>query len=106
MKWWRWLSILMVVVMLGSIITPAMAQDYLFRVEQQQIEVLVNDDGTVSLYYTINFYCEPGAHVIDYVDIGMPNSSYELRSVSAEVDGKVITDITNSTYVVPGITLG
>jgi len=106
MKWWRWLSILMVVVMLGSIITPAMAQEYLFRVEQQQIEVLVNDDGTVSLYYTINFYCEPGAHVIDYVDIGMPNSSYELRSVSAEVDGKVITDITNSTYVVPGITLG
>ena len=105
MKWWRWLSILLVMMMLAGFSIPVQAQDYLFQVEQQQVEVQINDDGTVSLYYTINFYCEPGAHAIDYIDIGMPNGAYELNSVSAEIDGKVIKDISNSTYEVPGITL-
>ncbi len=44
--------------------------------------------------------------MIDAVDIGVPTSDYDLSSVTAEINGKTITDISTSPYVDPGVAVG
>lgn len=102
----RFLGLLVAVMMLFSITGTALAQDYSFAVPEEQVVVYVNEDGTVSLDYTIVFENQPGAHVIDYVDLGMPNDNYDIGSITASVDGQPITDIATSEYVQPGVALG
>lgn len=102
----RFLGLLVTVMMLFSITGTALAQDYSFAVPEEQVVVYVNEDGTVSIDYTIVFENQPGAHEIDYVDLGMPNDNYDLASVTSTVDGKVINDIQPSEYVQPGVALG
>jgi hypothetical protein len=45
------------------------------------------------LDYVFTFSNDSGADPIDYVDIGLPNDSYDLNSVTADVNGKSIGDI-------------
>ena len=68
----------------------ALAQDYYFGVEQETVHVYWNEDGTLSLDYTLVFVNQPGAHAIDFVDMGMPNSSFDMGSVSADVNGSAV----------------
>ena len=84
---------------------PAAAQDYRFQVPDEAAVVTINTDGSISIDYTITFTNDSGAHPIDIVDIGMPNSDYVLNSISAQVDGKKITKITQSDVVNPGISV-
>ena len=84
----------------------ALAQTYLFSVEETNVDVTINENGTMTLDYTITFLNDPSADAIDYVDIGVPTSSYHLSNITAQVDGKAITDIEKSPYVNPGIALG
>jgi hypothetical protein len=65
----------------------AYAQEYLFAVERETVDVYWNADGTSSLEYTFHFVNQPGAHAIDFVDVGMPVSSFDISSVTADVDG-------------------
>lgn len=95
-----------VFVLLAVSFVPASAQTYYFRIEKSDINLFINPDGTASVEYTLVFYNEPSADPIDYVDIGMPNTNYNLGSITAEVDGKTITDITSSPYVRNGIAFG
>jgi hypothetical protein len=44
-----------------------------------------------------------GADPIDVIDFGLPNSSYDLATASAAVDGVPLTDISTSPYVTPGV---
>lgn len=81
------------------------AQTYLFSVEETQVTVIIQDDGTMAIDYTITFVNDPSADAIDFVDIGLPNTDYSLGSITAEVDGNQITNIENSPYVT-GIALG
>lgn len=106
MKKTRWIGLLLTVFLLSVVITPVFAQDYLFAVPEATVEVFVNSDGTATIEYYYLFQNQPGAHPIDYVDIGLPNSNYNLSNVTAEIDGHNITDITDSPYVTPGIALG
>ena len=103
---YRWISLLIVLLMLGGSVTNALAQDYRFQVEQIDAEVFVNEDGSLSIDYTYVFKNDPSGHPIDYVDIGLPNDNFVLSSVSADVDGKPITDIQRSDYVQYGVALG
>jgi hypothetical protein len=66
----------------------AAAQSYSFNVPQETVHVYLNEDGTMALDYNITFANDPGGHVIDYVDMGMPNGNFSLGSVSADVGGK------------------
>ena len=43
-----------------------------------------NADGTSSLEYTFHFDNQPGAHAIDFVDVGMPVSTFDMSTVSAD----------------------
>ncbi len=54
------------------------AQTYLFSVEETQVNVIINDDGTMAIDYTITFVNDPSADAIDFVDIGIPTSAYNL----------------------------
>jgi len=102
----RWLGGFLCLILIFTSFTSAAAQTYLFQVENEVVNVFINADGTTSIEYTIDFYNEQSADPIDFVDIGLPNSSYDLSSITAEVDGKPISHIKRSQYVNPGIELG
>lgn len=67
------------------------AQDYYFSLDKLTVDVYWNADGTSSLDYYLTFTNQPGGHVIDFVDVGMPNSSFDFSSIQAEIDGKPLT---------------
>lgn len=71
--------------------TSAVAQEYSFSVPRERVRVMVNSDGTLSADYFFDFQNAPGAHVIDFVDVGLPNSSYDYNSISADVDGSPVS---------------
>jgi hypothetical protein len=64
--------------------------DLSFRLEREVVQVYWNADGSESLDYTLTFSNDPGAPMIDYVDIGMPNSHFDMDTVKADVtaDGR------------------
>jgi hypothetical protein len=99
-------SLIFSLFLLVSIISPVLAQDYFFEVPEQEINVFIEPDGSTTIEYYYLFQNAAGAHIIDYVDIGMPgNSTYSLGDITATIDGQTITDIQDSEYV-DGIALG
>lgn len=85
--------------------TSVEAQNYQFEVTVMEVEAYIEEDGTLSLWYLIEFQNRAGASPIDFVDIGMPSSDYSLNAIQAEVDGKSITKIESSPYVPNGFAL-
>ena len=102
----RWLSLFLAVLLLAVTVYPVLAQDYAFEVPQASADITINSDGTATLEYVYQFKNSPGAHAIDFVDIGLPNGNYSLSNVTASVNGSPIRDIQDSPYVTPGIALG
>jgi len=94
---------LIIAMMLGMSIQPVHAQNLSFEVPKQEVVVFVNSDGSISLDYTITFKNLPSGDAIDIVDIGLPNSNYDLKSISAEINGKPATLIRPSEFVNPGV---
>lgn len=94
---------LLIAMMLGLSIQPVQAQNLSFEVPKQEVVVFVNSDGSISLDYTITFKNLPGRDAIDIVDIGLPNQNYDLKSITAEINGKPATLIRPSEYVSPGV---
>ncbi len=88
-----------VVIVLIALALPvsALAQDYYFGVEQETVHVYWNEDGTLSLDYTLVFNNQPGSHAIDFVDMGMPNNSFDMDTVSADVNGSTV-DVDRGEY--------
>lgn len=101
------LSVVLLVALALAVLAPAaLAQDYSFNVEKNQVDLYINPDGTIDIVYELTLVNDPGAHPIDFVDVGMPNDSYSLSGVRASVDGVPLTDIEHSPYVQPGIAVG
>ena len=55
----------------------AQNQSYKFSLDKEVVNVYWNADGTLSLDYVWTFTNQPGAHVIDFVDVGMPNGNFD-----------------------------
>jgi len=94
----------MAILILAVLITAlspgvATAQEYSFSVPKNYSNVYINHDGSISIAYSLTFSCDPGAHPIDIVDIGLPNSNYNLSSAKASINNVALTDIRKSTYV-------
>lgn len=104
----KWLALIIVLLLLVTQFSSVAAQNLSFQVERSDASISINADGTASIDYLIVFYNEPGADPIDYIDIGLPNNSYDLGGITADVDGKTISDIEESTYatVDSGVALG
>jgi hypothetical protein len=94
--------LMLVLILLVLIPSTAFAQDYYFSVERETVHVYWEADGTMDLIYEMVFYNQPGAHPIDYVDIGLPNYNYYDSNISADVDGIPITYISSSEYAGSG----
>lgn len=98
---------LYILLLVGLLITPTAvsAQSYAFEVTVMEVEAYIEEDGTLSLYYLIEFQNRPGAKAIDFVDVGMPSSSYSLNVIQAEINGKTVSKIARSSYVPNGFAL-
>ena len=106
MKKFRLFLLILLFIGLFGLPKPATAQDLRFEIPVTEVEVYVEEDGTFSIWYLIDFQNMTGAAPIDYVDIGMPTSAYSLDNIQAEVNGEEITNIENSPYVANGFALG
>jgi hypothetical protein len=97
------MALALIALLVGLWATPVGAQQYAFSVDKNISHVYINKDGSIDVEYWITFTCQPGYHVIDIVDIGMPNEHYDLSSVRADIGGVQLTDIRPSEYVKPGV---
>ena len=94
----RLLTILFILLIAFGLPISTLAQgDYYFSVDEETVNVYWNSDGTVSLNYVFVFTNQPGAHIIDFVDVGMPNYSFDMDTVSADVGG-VPVSVSSSDY--------
>ncbi len=86
---------------LAALAGPTLAQEYSFTLPRNTSWLVVTPAGQADLYYELTFVCDPGAHPIDIVDIGMPNGSYQLDGAMARVGQTELDDIRVSEYVKP-----
>jgi hypothetical protein len=87
----RIFSFLLVLVLAFGLVSSVSAQNYSFTLEREVVDVFVNSDGTLTVQYAFTFANAPGASPIDFVDVGLPNGSYDYNSISADVDGAPVS---------------
>ena len=87
----RLMIMVLVVILALSSTTSALAQSYSFRLDREAVNVYWNADGTMALDYVFTFTNQPGAHVIDFVDVGLPNNSYIYNTITADVNGSPVS---------------
>lgn len=93
----RLIFILTILVIL-ALPASALAQTYSFSLNQLTVNVFLHTDGTMSIDYVFVFANDPSASPIDYVDVGLPNSNFDTDSISADVNGFTILDISSSGF--------
>lgn len=81
------------------------AQTYSFQIPREIVNVYWNKDGTLAITYQITFSNSKSASPIDFVDIGLPTSDYDISTISASVNGNPIQSIEKSPYVKNGVAL-
>jgi hypothetical protein len=87
----RLMVLAVVLVLMAFITTSVAAQDYSFSLPQETVHVFLNEDGTIRLEYVFMFKNDSSGHVIDFVDVGMPNDNYDSNSITADVNGKPVS---------------
>ncbi len=92
------LCLLLVILVLLILPARALAQDYSYSIPQYTVNVFWNEDGTVSIDYVLFFQNDPSGHAIEYVDLAMPREDFSPGSITADVDGQPLTDISTSGY--------
>jgi hypothetical protein len=93
----RIVGFLTVFILLAAIVTPVFAQEYSFNLRSVDVVLTVNEDGSIALDYTWVFQNDPGAHEIDYVDVGLPNENFDLSTVTGTINGQPVTSIDSMT---------
>lgn len=91
--------VIFLVLALALAVAPAVSaqSDYYFAVERETVNVYWNADGTMSLDYVWDFANQAGAHLIDFVDVGMPSANFNMSTVQADVNGTSV-DVSASDY--------
>ena len=104
----RSLMLVLIAVMLLAAALPviAFAQIYTYSLPQQYIDLYINEDGTYSIDYLFIFVNDPSGPTMEYIDLGVPNSNYDLNSIVAYANGVELSDIEESPYVKPGVAVG
>ena len=96
-------AICLVFLLTFGLVSGVSAQSYSFSLDKELVNVFWNSDGTMSLDYQFTFTNSPGGHVIDFVDVGMPNGNFSIYGpdpTAAPLPGSepVISGIDTSTY--------
>lgn len=95
------LSSLIVLMLIAILLVApgiAYAQNYLFAVPREQVDLYWESNGTLTIEYLIVFqnYGSP----LDVVDLGLPNENYNASNITATIDGQPIDYIEwNSPYI-------
>jgi len=87
----RLFASLVLVTLMFTLVSSAAAQDYSFRLDRETVNAYYNADGTLALDYVFTFTNDPGGHVIDFVDVGMPNGNFVSSTISADVNGNSLS---------------
>lgn len=88
-------TVFLVLLGLALVTFGASAQTYAFQLTDELVNYTINDDGTVSVEYYFTFQNEPWASPIDFVDVGMPKSSFETENIRADVNGVPVSISSN-----------
>lgn len=93
-------KILFIVMLLLWMLVPfqVSAQEYFFRLDELIVHLFWESDGTLTIDYQFVFTNLPGSHPIDFVDVGLPNDSFQVSQITAEIDGIPISYISRSEY--------
>ncbi|MDP1547157.1 MAG: hypothetical protein Q8L87_14185 [Anaerolineales bacterium] len=87
----KYFAILLALLLVLGVVIPASAQSYSFRLDKMTVDVYWNADGSMALDYFLTFTNQAGASPIDFVDVGLPNSSYTWTSINASVNGESVS---------------
>jgi hypothetical protein len=90
-------SFLLIAVLFLFTTSAAAQSSYSFSLDREVVQAFWNSDGTLALDYVLTFTNDASGHPIEYVDMGMPNSNFNLGSVSADVGGRSV-DVSTSDY--------
>jgi hypothetical protein len=96
------LILFLLLILLLIVPTTALAQSYYFQVEKETVHVYWEDDGTLDLIYEFVFVNQAGSHIIDFVDVGLPNYNFSTYNISADIDGQALSFISSSEYAGSG----
>jgi len=91
MKKLRLLASFVLIVFMFTRVSSVVAQSYTFNLVQEIVNVYWNSDGTMALDYVFTFVNDPGGHVIDFTDVGMPNGNFDMGSITADVGGNQVS---------------
>jgi hypothetical protein len=94
----RIFSFLIVFTLVLLVSSPVKAQSYSFQLPKLTVDAFWNSDGSLSLDYTFVFINNPSGHIIDYVDLGLPNNNYSDSNITASVNGNPVYDISSSGF--------
>ncbi|MEO8354302.1 MAG: hypothetical protein ABI621_00165 [Chloroflexota bacterium] len=87
----RTLTIILVILIAAVLTIPVFAQSYYFSMDRLVVNVYWNADGTQALDYLLTFTNQPGGADIEFVDVGMPNGSFDFNSIQADMDGNPLS---------------
>jgi hypothetical protein len=90
MKKLRLLASFVLIVLMFTMVSSVAAQSYSFNLSQETVNVYWNSDGTMALDYVFTFANDPSGHVIDFVDVGMPNGNFDMGTITADVGGQSV----------------
>lgn len=93
----RVISLIILTVLLASLVGSALAQVYYFSVPSLRIEVFWNEDGSAAIDYVFEFIND-SSDLIEYVDLGLPNGSFDESNINADVGGNPIYYISRSEF--------
>jgi hypothetical protein len=91
------IAILLTLLLLLFAPNVALAQTYRFSLDKLNANVYINEDGSVSIDYLFTFTNDPSASPIDFVDVGLPTSNFDVSSITADVGG-VPVGVSQSDY--------
>jgi tetratricopeptide (TPR) repeat protein len=74
--------------------------------DRQVVDAFWNADGSLSISYEMAFTNDPSGDPIDFVDVNVPSSNYDLEDISADIDGAPILHLQDSTFFSGAIELG
>lgn len=82
-------SLILLITILSILLISSIATaDYLFSVPEAEIILWVENDGTMSVSY--DYTIENRSEPIEYIDVGLPNGSFNVNDATAELNGSNI----------------
>jgi hypothetical protein len=96
-------ALVLVACLLSLPVLPAAAQDLTLNMSNNTYAAYVNEDGTVTIVQDLTFVVPSYSVALDYVDVGLPNDTYNLSQAIATLDGAPLTDVSRSSNIPHGL---